>query len=453
MNAVLKSVPRAPGAFPLLGHVWPLWRDPLAFVKNLRAVGELVRVDLGTMPVYFVTSASLAHEVLVRKGRSFEKGRLYDRLRPALGTGLATAPVDVHRRHRRLMQPMFHHAKVARYGEIMSEHARALVDSLEPGRTIPVLEVVSEYATGTLMATMFSSAADTGGRAAQVVLRNMPVILKYMLLRAVSPKALDRLPIPANRDFDAATGEMRSVIDQVISTARAQEEYDEPDLLSMLLAARDADTGESLTDEEVRDELVTIFLAGAETVATILSWAFHEIAHDREVEERLLAEIDTVVGDRPVTFEDVGRLEYTRRVIDETMRLHAVTMIMRRSMESVEIGGVEVPPGTEFAISLYAVHRDPAVYPDPGRFDPDRWLPEQRRDLPREAYFPFGAGSRKCIGDGVALAEMVITLATVLRSRRLRPVPGKGPREAVSAMPHPVGLSMEVELRAAPVRA
>ncbi|MFE2426746.1 cytochrome P450 [Streptomyces sp. NPDC059373] len=450
MKTVSQSVPRASGALPLLGHLWPLWRDPLAFVTGLRARGELVRVDVGTMPVYFATSASLAHDVLVRKGRSFEKGRLYDRLRPALGSGLATAPTDVNRRHRRLMQPMFHQAKVARYGEIITEHARELAESLEPGRTIPVLEVASGYATGTIMATMFSTDNDTGRRAADVVLRSMPVILKYMLLRAVSPKVFDRVPvIPPNRAFDAATSEMSGVIDEVIQNARAQGEYDEPNLLSMLLAARDADTGESLTDAEVRDELVTIFTAGAETVATILAWAFHEIATHPEVEEQLLAEIDTIAGagERPIAFEDYPKLEYTRRVVDETMRLHAVTMIMRRSVEPVEIGGVDLPAGTEIGISLYGVHRDPAIYTDPGRFDPDRWLPERRRDLPREAFIPFGSGSRKCIGDTVALTELVITLATVLRTRRLRPVPGKAPREAVSAMPHPVGLSMRVEAR------
>ncbi len=450
---MLQSVPRAPGALPLLGHVWPLWRNPLAFVKNLRAVGELVRIDIGTMPVYFVTSASLAHDLMVRKARSFEKGRLYDRMRPLLGSGLGTAPAETHRKHRRLMQPMFHQSRVAQYGEIITDHALALVGSLEPGETIPVLDVASEYATGTLTATMFSAGTDTGRRAVEVVQRNMPLILKNMLLRAVSPKALDRLPIPAHRAFDAATAEMRGVIDEVISAARVKGESDAPDLLSMLLAARDADTGESLTDVEVRDELVTILFAGAETVASVLAWAFYEIARHPEVEERLLAEIDTVVGGpaspSPVTFEDIAKLEYTRQVVDETMRLHAVTMMMRRAVEPVEIGGFDVPAGTEFAFSLYAVHRDPAVFADPGRFDPDRWLPDRRRDLPREAFIPFGAGSRKCIGDGVALTELVITLATVLQSRRLRPVPGKAPREAVAAMPHPVDLSMTVELRTA----
>ncbi|MDX6315856.1 MAG: hypothetical protein QOF44_5320, partial [Streptomyces sp.] len=304
---------------------------------------------------------------------------------------------------------------------------------------------------GTLMATMFSISTDAGRHAAEVVQRRMPVMFKYMLLRPLMPKLLDRLPIPANRAFDAANAEISAVVYEVISAARAQGDHDEPNLLSMLLAARDADTGEALTDEEVHNELMTLFVAGVDTVAAILSWAFHEIATHPEVEERLLEEIDTVVGGpssaRAVSFEDIPKLEYTRQVIDETMRLHAVTMLMRRTVEPVEIGGATVPAGAEFGISLYGIHRDPGVFEDPTRFDPDRLLPERRRDLPREAYLLFGAGARKCIGDTVALTQLVITLATVLRTRRLRPVPGKAPAEAVSAMPQPVGLSMTVEAR------
>jgi len=185
---------------------------------------------------------------------------------------------------------------------------------------------------------------------------------------------------------------------------------------------------------------------GVETVASTLAWAFHELAGNPEAEERLLAEIDTVVGDRPVGFEDIPKLEQTRRVVDETMRLHAVTMLMRRTVEPVEIGGALIPAGAEFGISLYGIHRDPGVFDHPTRFDPDRWLPDRRADLPREAYLLFGTGARKCIGDTVALTELVITLATVLRTRRLRPV-GKAPAEAVSAMPQPVGLTMRVEAR------
>ena len=442
----LESVPRARGALPLVGHVWPLWRDTLAFVKSLRQHGELVRVDVGGMPVYFVTSAAYAHAVMVTHGPSFEKGRLFDRMRPLVGAGLATADSRTHRRHRRLMQPSFHRERIADYCTVIGDHARTLADGWQPGRQLAVEEVMGEFAVDTLAATMFS--ADIGRAAVDAVCRDVPVILKNMLLRAVSPKFLDRLPIPPNRRFDAAAASLREVIDEVIAATRASGRTDAGDLLSTLLAARDADTGEALTDTEVRDELVTILFAGTETVGSTLSWAFHEIARHPEVERRILEEIDSVVGTRQVDFEDVPKLTYTRQVLDETLRLHGVTLLMRRATAPVDLGGVTVPVGTEIAFSLYAVHQDPALYPDPGRFDPDRWLPENREGMPRESFVPFGSGSRQCIGDAFARAEMTITLATVLARWRLRPVPGREPREVVAAMPHADHVTMTVLARA-----
>jgi cytochrome P450 len=410
VTAGLETVPRAPGALPLIGHVWPLWRDTLAFVKSLRQHGELVRVDVGGMPIYFATSAAHAHAVMVTNGTSFEKGRLFDRMRPLVGAGLATADSRTHRRHRRLMQPSFHRERIADYCAVISGQARTLTDSWQPGQQVAVEEVMGEFSVSTLAATMFS--ADIGRDAVDAVRRDVPVILKNMLLRAVSPQFLDHLPIPPNRRFDAAAANLRRVIDEVVAATRRAGDAEGHDLLSTLLAARDADTGEALTDTEVRDELVTILFAGTETVASTLSWAFHEIARHPEVEKRLLAEIDSVVTDGAVGFEEVAR--------------------------------------TEIAFSLYAVHQDPALYPEPGRFDPDRWLPENREGMPREAFVPFGSGSRQCIGDAFARAEMTITLATVLSRWRLRPVPGHTPKDVVAAMPHPDHVPMTVTAREAP---
>ncbi|WP_455360046.1 cytochrome P450 [Streptomyces sp. SYSU K21746] len=442
MSAGLKAVPRAPGGLPLLGHAWKLGRQPLGFLKSLRQAGDLVRVDLGTMPVYVVTSAALVREVTVTQARSFEKGRLYDRVRPLVGNGLATAGGEAHRKHRRLIQPIFHQARIADYAHTMSSHARALADSWTPGQHIAVEKVMGEFAIETLAATMFST--DIGQPAVEAVRRDLPVILKNMLVRAASPKLLDRLPIRPNRDFDAAAQSMRQVIDHVIATTRRSGQTDQADLLSVLLDARDADTGEALTDEEVRDELVTILFAGTETIASTLAWALHEIAGAPEVEKQLMAEVDEVVGTRPVTIDDIPRLVGIRRVLDEVIRLHGVTLLMRRTTEPVELGGFSIPAGTEVAFSLYALHRDPALYVDPDRFDPDRWLPERRGDLPREAFVPFGSGNRKCIGDAFAWTEATIALATILARWQLRPIPGRTPKEAASAMAHPDHVPMEV---------
>lgn len=443
----LQSVPRAPGAVPLLGHALKLWRDPLGFLKSLRDSGDLVRVDLGTMPMYVVTSAELVHEVTVKQARSFEKGRLFDRLRPLAGNGLATANGEVHRMHRRLIQPMFHPQRISGYAEIMSGNARALADSWTPGQHIEMEQAMAEYAIETLASTMFST--DIGLPAVEAIRKNLPVVLKNMLIRAASPKFLDKLPIRANRDFDAAAATLREVIDEVVATTRRSGQSDQNDLLSVLLAAQDAETGESLSDTEVRDELSTILFAGAETTASTLSWTFHELAAHPEVEKQLVAEIDEVVGDRPVTIEDVPRLTAVRRVLDEVIRLHGVTMLMRRATAPVELGGFTFPAGTEVAFSLYALHRDPRLYTEADRFDPDRWLPERRAEIARQAYIPFGAGNRKCIGDAFVWTEATIALATILARWQLRPVPGHTPREVASAVAHPDRMPMTVVSREA----
>ncbi len=422
----------------------PLSRDPLGFLKTLRHTGDLCRVHIGTMPVVFVNSAELAYEVMVTQATHFHKGRFFDRLRSLVGDGLATSDGATHRRNRRLMQPLFHRERIAGYTELMGTRARDLADSWKEGQELEVGEVMAQWVVTTLGATMFST--EIGGPAAEVVQRNVPIIIENLLMRTVSPRILDALPIPANRKFDAATRELHEVIDEVVAAVRKVGDSDQPDLLSTLIAARDIDTGEGLTDAEVRDELGTILFAGTETTATTLAWAFHEIARHPEVEEQLLAEIDSVVGRRVVTFEDVGRLPYLRRVVDEVARLHGVTLLMRRAIEPVEIGGVELPVGTEVAFSLYALHRDPRLFPEPDRFDPDRWLPERSRGL-RQSFLPFGAGNRKCIGDAFSWTELIVALATVLARWQLRPVPGSSPREVAAAVPHADRLPMTVHAR------
>ncbi|MFD3456220.1 cytochrome P450 [Streptomyces sp. NPDC058691] len=450
LPAGAKSVPRAPGRLPLLGHALPLARSPLGFVSALRDTADLVRVDIATLPVYFVNSFDLAHDVMVAQATSFEKGRFFDRLRSLVGNGLATADAQTHRVHRRLMQPLFHRDRIAAYAELMALHAGGITESWTPGMTVAVDDVMNEFVVTTVAASMFSS--DIGAPARECVQRNMPVIIKNLLLRTVSPEFLDRVPIPANRRFDTATRELHEVLDEVIAAARtagAGYAPDVPDVLSTLLEARDADTGEPLSDTEVRDELGTILFAGAEATASTLAWVFHEIARRPEIEEQLVAEITRVVGDGPVTFQHVRQLPLMQRVLDETVRLHGVTLLMRRAVKPVTLGGYLLSPGTEVAFSLYALHRDPRAYPDPERFDPDRWLPENAPDR-RAVFMPFGAGNRKCIGDAFAWTAIIIALATILPRWQLRHVPGRLPKEATSAVPHPDRLPMTVLRRDVP---
>jgi cytochrome P450 len=443
----LRSVPRAPGRLPLIGHVLSLWRRPLPFLKELRETGELVRVDLGTMPVYFVTTPELTHELLVDKARSFVKGRFFDRARILLGDGLANVNGTVHRRHRRLMQPAFHHARIVGYTEIMGKRARAMVDSWKPGGTIEVDKELIDFSVSTLAEALFSS--DITPSALESVKRNVPILLKTAMIRTASPSSLDRLPLPVNRQFDGAAAGLRKVINDAIAERSGLPESEQKDLMSMLLAARDADTGETLTHKEVQDEAVTILFAGTETTASTIAWAIHEVARHPEVEKRLMEEVDSVVGDRPVGFEDVAKLEYTRRVFDEAARLHALPLLMRRTTEPVELAGFRIPADTEIGFSLYAMHQSPQVYSQPHRFDPDRWLPGHGSERSRKDFIPFGSGNRQCIGNAFAQTEAVVTLATVASRWKLRPVPGQTIKEVASAVAHPDQLPMTVVARGA----
>ncbi|MEU3601876.1 cytochrome P450 [Streptomyces sp. NPDC006798] len=440
-------MPRAPGALPLVGHALRLWRDPLGLLNSLGRYGDLVRLDVGTLPVYVATSSELVYEILTAKGRSFEKGRFFERLRPLAGNGLATADGEYHRRHRRLMQPMFSRQHIEEYSGTMSRKAAELVESWRPGQRIEVERVMSTYAVETLASTMFST--EFGRPAVAAVRDNLPVLLNHLLVRAASPRLLDRIPIRPNRDFDAAAARLRAVIDETILGARDGAAPERGDLLSLLLAARDAEDDGRLDDTEIRDELSTILFAGVETTTAALSWTLAELGRHPEAEAAVAAEVRSVVGDGPVTIGDVPRLPALRRALDEAIRLHSVTLLMRRSTEPVELAGHRLPAGAEVAFSLYAIHRDGRVYENPEAYDPDRWLPERQRaaGLGREAYIPFGAGSRKCIGDLYTYTEATIALATILARWRLVPADGAGPREVASTIPRAEGATMVVTPR------
>lgn len=437
MPTGIHAIPRAPGRVPLLGHAWRLWRDPYGTLERLRETGPLVRLDLGPMPVVVVTDVGLLHEVLVRQAGAFDKGRIFDKMQGLVGEGLATVDGAEHLRRRRLVQPAFHRDRLAHYGEVMTERARALSDSWRPGRRIAVQQEMGEYAVATLAATMFSS-SHMSEEAIAAVRRDVPVILDTVLAMTVAPPVLDRA-LPATRKFHAAARRLRGVMEDVIA-ARRDETEEGLDLLSMLLATRDADTGEVLTDREVLDELATMLFAGTETTASTFSWMWHELARHPEVERRLVEEVETVLGDRSPTFADVQRLPYMRQVLDETIRLHGVTLMMRRVREPVTLGGTTLSPGTEIAYSPYALHRSVDAYDRPLEFDPDRFA--EGRD--RKAFTPFGAGSRKCIGDAFSWTEITLTMATLLPHWRLEPVPGHTPRPAIAAMARPDHVPMTV---------
>lgn len=435
----LRDAAVAPGSLPVLGHALQLWRRPIAFLESLRAHGDVVRVDVATWPVHVLTSPDLIQTILVGDAKSFGRGRVFDRLRPLFGNGLPLTDGDFHRKQRRLLQPAFHRNHITAYAEMMCRLADEMSTSWNAGQKISVTTEMRRFALSSVAAMIFRG--DLARSAVEEVHRSFPILVEGILRRAIVPKALDRLPIPTNRRFDAAAARLRRIIDEVI-VQYGTEASSRDDLLSLLLSTVDAETGRTMSDEQVRDEVISIFFAATETSATVLSWIFHELARHPEVEERLHAEVDEVVGTRPVRPSDVARLPYANSVFQEALRLHSPLLFTRRALVPVRLGGVSIPAGAELGYSPYALHRDPSLFHEPRKFDPDRWNTDSA-DRPRpHRFIPFGAGQHKCIGDSFAASEIVIAVAAVASRWRLVHAPGIAVREVPAGIPQPDALAM-----------
>ncbi|SEQ11289.1 Cytochrome P450 [Lentzea xinjiangensis] len=429
------SVPVAPGGLPFLGHTLPMLRKRFDFTANLRERGDLVEIRLGPLRTLFVTSPQLVHQVLVTDAPKFHKGRMFDKFRSFVGNGLALSSGAFHLRQRRMVQPAFHRDRIAGYADTMVRATRELVESWRPGEVRAVEEDVQGLAVRIVGEALFST--EIGADVIDEIRRSVFMIINNGIVRALSPSFVERLPIPANREFDAAIARMRALVHEVIASRRAGN-TDHGDLLSTLMLARDAETGEPMTDRQVFDEVVTLLTAGVETTALALAWAFHEIAANPEVERRVLAEVP---AGRLVTFDDVPALTYTGRVANEVLRKYPLWLLMRRAAEEVDLGGVRLAPGTEVILSPHAMHHDPAHFPDPGRFDPDRWTPDRVRRLPKGVFVPFGGGIHQCVGNHFAMTEIVVVVATVCARYRL--VPERPVRTRFTNAAYPVGLLMK----------
>lgn len=437
---------RLPHALPLLGHALHLLRDPLTFLTAARPLGDVVEIRIGPRPAYLVNNPDLIRQILVKESKKYSKGVQFDKMRPTMGNGLVTAGGEEHLKHRRMIQPAFHHARIAGYATIMRDLSLEMTESWRDGDRIALDQELTRLALMIVGKSLFST--EFGSEVVGEVLRSMPVFLEGIAKRAMAPtQLLEKLPTAENRRFNEANRRLRGVLDETIAEYR-RTGVDHGDMVSMLLMARDEATGEGLSDAQVRDEAVTMLLAGSETTSTLLSWVFHVLGQRPDLEALLHAEVDEVLGDGPVAFEQIGRLAYTRRLITETLRLYPPAWLLtRRTNEPVTLGGLVLPAGASIMFSMYSLHRDPAIYADPDTFDPDRWLPERAKQLPRPAFVPFGAGNRQCIGEGFAWTEAIILLATIASRWRMRPVAGVDVRMLPILTLRPSELPMVPRLR------
>ncbi len=398
-------------------------RDPLAFFSNLaRDYGDIVSYKMAGEQLFLVGDPQHIKDILVTHNRNFMKGRGLQRSKRLLGQGLLTSEGAFHLRQRRLMQPAFHRDRIAGYGRTMVEHADRLRSGWVDGATLDIAREMNRLTLNIVGKTLFD--ADVESHAVAVGEALSGVMDTFWVMMLPFAELLERLPVPKLRRARLARGRLDAIIYRMIADRRTSGR-DHGDLLSMLLTAQDEDDGGVMTDRQVRDEAMTIFLAGHETTANALTWTWYLVGESPAVEAAMHEEIDRVLQGRLPTMADIGSLPYVERVVTESMRLYPPAWIIgRRALGEYPIGNYVAPAGALFLVSPYLVQRDARYYPEPERFHPDRWTPEFRAALPKFAYFPFGGGPRQCIGESFAWMELVLLVATIAQQWRMRLVPG-----------------------------
>ena len=445
MTAVL---PPGPKALPLVGNVPGFRRDTLGFLVGSAARhGDVSFYRLGRDPVWLLSHPDHIRDVLVTHQHSFAKGKGIQWAKLFLGEGLLTSEGEFHTRQRRLAQPAFHRQRIAGYARAMSAHALRCRDGLAEGRVVDVHAEMMSLTLAVAARTLFD--ADVATEAPEIA-GSLEVILGHFPRFALPfAGALQRLPLPSNARFRRAVAALDRVVYRIIAERRA-DRRDRGDLLSMLLLAQDEEgDGGGMTDRQLRDEVMTILLAGHETTANALTWTWHLLAQNPAAEARLHEEIDRALGGRTPGFDDFPALGHVERVLAESMRLYPPAWgIGRRALAPYVVGGYAIPAGGLVAMSPYVVHRDARWWPEPLRFDPGRFLPEARAARPRFSYFPFGGGARQCIGESFAWMEGVLVIATLAQRFRFRAIPGASvePQPLITLRPRH-GLPMRVEGR------
>jgi cytochrome P450 len=407
------------------GHLFYFRRDPLKFFARLaREYGDAVQFRAGPQRVFLLNHPDHVRDILVTHHERFHKGRALQRAKRLLGEGLLTSEGDFHRHQRRLAQPAFHRQRVNSYARVMTEFAAKASARWRDRETLDISEEMSRLTLSIVGKTLFDADVESDADEVGAALNEVMNLFNYLMLPF--SELLEKLPLPPQRRFERARAKLDAVIYRIIEERR-RVGRDRGDLLSMLLFAVDEEGGGGrMTDEQLRDEVMTLFLAGHETTANALTWAWYLLAQNPEAESHLHAELDHVLaGGRLPTVEDVSALRYTEMVIAETMRLYPPAWaIGRLALTDHEVGGYQIPRGALVLVCQYVMHRDPRFFPDPERFDPARFAPEAKESRPQFSYFPFGGGVRRCIGEGFAWTEAVLLLAALARRWQMRLAPG-----------------------------
>ncbi len=450
-KALDKKVP-GPKGLPLLGNLLDLRKDSLGFIKKVqKEFGDIAHFKAGKYRIYLVSHPDYAQRVFQDHYKNYGKQtKAWRKFRDFLGNGLLSNEGEFWKRQRRISQPAFHRDKIASFAAQMVQDTEELLKKWETAyqKNEPIdissemMHVTLQIMGETLLSANLSGDAEKVREAMTTTLRITNERLRSFIEVPLS------IPTPKNRRFLKARQTLDDIVYKIIED-RQNKKNQYQDLLSMLMNTVDEETDERMNKKQLRDEVMTIFLAGHETTANALSWTFYLLSQKPEAEERLSSEIHSVLNGRAPTLADIPQLAYTERVVKESMRLCPPVPIIGRSVtEDDEMGGYFIPKNSVVLTTPYLTHRHPDFWENPEKFDPDRFLSERFSKLPKYAYFPFGGGPRLCIGNNFAMMEAVLILATIAQRYQLKLIPDQKIEVEVAITLRPkYGIKMQLEKR------
>lgn len=409
-----KKIVNGPSGKWLTGHVKDFQRDPLGFLTFLSTeYKDLAKIRFGPRRVYVVSNPDLIKEILVTKQKSFVKSQDLQILKDVVGEGLLTSEKKVHIQQRRMIQPSFQHAHISKYAQDMIDTTNQCLSNWEHGAEVVITDEMMNITLGIIAKTMFSMEFEEGvSKIGEPMDTYMKLAVKRM--RSLYPLPL-WVPIKANRTYKQSIKSLDEVISSIIDKRRKEGSISQ-DLLGVLLQARDEKSGAKMTDDQLKDELMTIFLAGHETTANALSWTLYLLTQHPEKQQKLHDEIESVIGDTPVTPEHYQKLPFTQNVVSEALRMYPPAYVIgRRADEDLNVGEYHFKKGDMIMMSQYGVHRREEYFKNPEQFIPERFENNFIKTIPTFAYFPFGGGPRVCIGNHFAIMESVLVLACIAK--------------------------------------
>jgi len=442
-----RKVPPGPPVRAVPGILRQLRADRLGLMSSaVSEYGDAVRVAMGAKTLYIFNHPEHAKHVLADNAANYHKGIGYTEAKRALGDGLLTSEGALWKEQRRTIQPVFQHKRIARQADVIIDEALGLVERLRAhlGRQVDVLDEITALTLGVLGSTLL----DTDLGAYESIGHSFEAVQDQAMFEMETLGMVPRwLPLKGQRAFRTARADLERIVDLLVEQRKANPISSGDDVLTRLIASTSKENDKRVADRRMRDELVTLLLAGHETTASTVGWTLNQVSQHPEVRARLHEEAVAVYGDRRPSYEDLTKLRYTNMVLQEAMRLYPPVWILpRRAIAADEVGGYHVPAGAEVLICPYTLHRHPRYWPEPDRFDPERFDPDVKADRPRYAHIPFGAGPRFCVGNHLGMMEASFIISTLMRDLKLEKAPGsKVTPEPMMSLRLGGGLPMNVQ--------